>query len=55
MMKYTISIEILFEQYKCFCYLPGNSFNQDPDRDITKKIYQTDLGMTPACSHLCGC
>lgn len=47
MTKNTISIEILFEQYKRFCYIFGQSFDRDPNRDITKLIYQADLEMTP--------
>ncbi len=47
MTKNAISIEILFEQYKRFCYLLGRSFDRDPNRDITKMIYQADLEMTP--------
>jgi flagellar protein FlaJ len=47
MTKNAISIEILFEQYKRFCYLFGRSFDRNPSRDITKLIYQADLEMTP--------
>jgi flagellar protein FlaJ len=47
MSENAISIEILSEQYKYFCYLPGRSFDRDPSRDITKMIYQADLGITP--------
>jgi hypothetical protein len=47
MSENAISIEILFEQYRRFCYLPGSSFDRDPSRDITKRIYPADPGMTP--------
>ena len=47
MTKNALSIEILFEQYKRFCYIFGQSFDRDPNRDITKLIYQADLEMTP--------
>ena len=43
----TMSFENLFEMYKRFCYLFGQSFDRDPNRDITKLIYQADLEMTP--------
>ncbi|MGB7787317.1 type II secretion system F family protein [Methanoregula sp.] len=33
--------------YKRFCYIFGQSFDRDPNRDITKLIYQADLEMTP--------
>jgi hypothetical protein len=36
-----------FEAYKRFCYIFGQSFDKDPNRDITKLIYQADLEMTP--------
>ena len=42
-----MSFENLFEMYKRFCYLFGQSFDRDPNRDITKLIYQADLEMTP--------
>ena len=37
----------LFETYKRFCYIFGQSFDRNPSRDITKLIYQADLEMTP--------
>ncbi|MCK9579248.1 MAG: type II secretion system F family protein [Methanoregula sp.] len=37
----------LFESYKRFCYIFGQSFDRNPNRDITKLIYQADLEMTP--------
>ena len=36
-----------FEIYKRFCYIFGRSFDKNPNRDITKLIYQADLEMTP--------
>jgi archaeal flagellar protein FlaJ len=43
----TLSFENLLEMYKRFCYIFGQSFDRDPNRDITKLIYQADLEMTP--------
>jgi flagellar protein FlaJ len=43
----TLDFENLFEMYKRFCYLFGQSFDRNPNRDITKLIYQADLEMTP--------
>lgn len=42
-----LSFENLFETYKRFCYIFGQSFDKNPNRDITKLIYQADLEMTP--------
>jgi flagellar protein FlaJ len=42
-----LSFEHLFEAYKRFCYIFGQSFDRNPNRDITKLIYQADLEMTP--------
>lgn len=43
----TLSSDNFFEMYKRFCYIFGQSFDRDPNRDITKLIYQADLEMTP--------
>ena len=43
----TLSFDNFFEMYKRFCYIFGQSFDRDPNRDITKLIYQADLEMTP--------
>jgi flagellar protein FlaJ len=43
----TLSFENFLEAYKRFCYIFGQSFDKDPNRDITKLIYQADLEMTP--------
>ena len=42
-----LSFEDFFEAYKRFCYIFGQSFDKNPNRDITKLIYQADLEMTP--------
>jgi len=42
-----LSFENFFETYKRFCYFFGQSFDKNPNRDITKLIYQADLEMTP--------
>jgi len=42
-----LSFENSFEAYKRFCYIFGQSFDKNPNRDITKLIYQADLEMTP--------
>jgi len=47
MTSEALSAENLFEKYKRFCYIFGQSFDRNPSRDITKMIYQADLEMTP--------
>ncbi len=47
MAQPTLSFENFFEAYKRFCYIFGQSFDKNPNRDITKLIYQADLEMTP--------
>jgi flagellar protein FlaJ len=42
-----LSFKNFFEAYKRFCYIFGQSFDKNPNRDITKLIYQADLEMTP--------
>lgn len=42
-----LSFENFFESYKRFCYIFGQSFDRNPNRDITKLIYQAALEMTP--------
>jgi len=42
-----LSFKNFFEAYKRFCYIIGQSFDKNPNRDITKLIYQADLEMTP--------
>jgi archaeal flagellar protein FlaJ len=47
MAQPSLTFEHLFESYKRFCYIFGKSFDRNPNRDITKLIYQADLEMTP--------
>jgi archaeal flagellar protein FlaJ len=47
MAQLALSFENIFESYKRFCYIFGQSFDKNPNRDITKLIYQADLEMTP--------
>ena len=47
MVQPVLSFENFFEAYKRFCYIFGQSFDKNPNRDITKLIYQADLEMTP--------
>jgi flagellar protein FlaJ len=47
MAEHTLSFDSIFEAYKRFCYIFGQSFDRNPSRDITKLIYQADLEMTP--------
>jgi flagellar protein FlaJ len=42
-----LSFGNFFEAYKRFCYILGKSFDKNPNRDVTKLIYQADLEMTP--------
>jgi len=47
MMQSKLSAEYIFDSYKRFCYVFGQSFDKNPNSDITKLIYQADLEMTP--------
>jgi len=47
MAQQALSLDSFFEAYKRFCYIFGQSFDRNPNRDITKLIYQADLEMTP--------
>lgn len=47
MAQPVLSSTNFFEAYKRFCYIFGQSFDKNPNRDITKLIYQADLEMTP--------
>jgi archaeal flagellar protein FlaJ len=47
MAQLALSSGNIFESYKRFCYIFGQSFDKNPNRDITKLIYQADLEMTP--------